>query len=71
MLIDLNCGLFHNNRPEESIDIIEPAAIASPVDAEPISWDGWDAPPDAGSRFLDDGSLGGWDDSDDNNGGFF
>lgn len=72
MLADMIGGLFHNNRPEEIIDIIEPAAIANPVDAEPVRWDGWDSPPDAGSNFLDDDSQsGGWADSDDNNGGFF
>ncbi|MGL4891677.1 MAG: DUF2076 domain-containing protein [Aeromonas veronii] len=72
MLADMIGGLFHNNRPEEIIDIIEPAAIANPVDAEPVRWDGWDSPPDAGSNFLDDDNLsGGWADSDDNNGGFF
>ncbi|WP_422840325.1 DUF2076 domain-containing protein [Aeromonas veronii] len=72
MLADMIGGLFHNNRPEEIIDIIEPAAIANPVDAEPVRWDGWDSPPDAGSNFLDDDSQSsGWADSDDNNGGFF
>lgn len=72
MLADMIGGLFHNNRPEEIIDIIEPAAIANPVDAEPVRWDGWDSPPDVGSNFLDDNNLsGGWADSDDNNGGFF
>ncbi|MFM5698757.1 DUF2076 domain-containing protein [Aeromonas veronii] len=72
MLADMIGGLFHNNRPEEIIDIIEPAAIANPVDAEPVRWDGWDSPPDAGSSFLDDDNLsGGWADGDDNNGGFF
>ncbi|MGN5051961.1 DUF2076 domain-containing protein [Aeromonas veronii] len=72
MLTDMIGGLFHNNRPEEIIDIIEPAPIANPVDAEPVRWDGWDSPPDAGSNFLDDDNLsGGWADSDDNNGGFF
>lgn len=72
MLADMIGGLFHNNRPEEIIDIIEPAPIANPVDAEPVRWDGWDSPPDAGSNFLDDDSQSsGWADSDDNNGGFF
>ena len=72
MLADMIGGLFHNNRPEEIIDIIEPAPIANPVDAEPVRWDGRDSPPDAGSSFLDDDNLsGGWADSDDNNGGFF
>ena len=72
MLADMIGGLFHSNRPEEIIDIIEPAPIANPVDAEPVRWDGWDSPPDAGSSFLDDDNLsGGWADSDDNNGGFF
>ncbi|MFQ1790243.1 DUF2076 domain-containing protein [Aeromonas veronii] len=72
MLADMIGGLFHNNRPEEIIDIIEPAAIANPVDAEPVRWDGWDSPPDAGSNFLDDDSQSsGWADSDDNNDGFF
>ncbi|WFO52199.1 DUF2076 domain-containing protein [Aeromonas veronii] len=72
MLADMIGGLFHSNRPEEIIDIIEPAAIANPVDAEPVRWDGWDSPPDVGSSFLDDASQsGGWTDSDDNNGGFF
>lgn len=72
MLADMIGGLFHNNRPEEIIDITEPAPIANPVDAEPVRWDGWDSPPDAGSNFLDDDNLsGGWADSDDNNGGFF
>ncbi|MFQ1658605.1 DUF2076 domain-containing protein [Aeromonas veronii] len=72
MLADMIGGLFHNNRPEEIIDIIEPAAIANPVDAEPVRWDGWDSPPDAGSNFLDDDNLSGsWADSDDNNSGFF
>ncbi|HHQ4525498.1 TPA: DUF2076 domain-containing protein [Aeromonas veronii] len=72
MLADMIGGLFHNNRPEEIIDIIEPAAIANPVDAEPVRWDGWDSPPDAGSNFLyDDNLSGGWADSDDNNGGLF
>ncbi len=72
MLADMIGGLFHNNRPEEIIDIIEPAPIANPVDAEPVRWDGWDSPPDAGSSFFDDDNLsGGWADSDDNNGGFF
>jgi len=72
MLADMIGGLFHSNRPEEIIDIIEPAPIANPVDAEPVRWDGWDSPPDVGSNFLDDDSQsGGWADSDDNNGGFF
>ena len=72
MLADMIGGLFHSNRPEEIIDIIEPAPIANPVDAEPVRWDGWDSPPDVGSSFLDDDSQsGGWTDSDDNNGGFF
>ena len=72
MLADMIGGLFHSNRPEEIIDIIEPAAIANPVDAEPVRWDGWDSPPDVGSSFLDDDSQSsGWADSDDNNGGFF
>ena len=72
MLADMIGGLFHNNRPEEIIDIIEPAPIANPVDAEPVRWDGWDSSPDVGSSFLDDDNLsGGWADSDDNNGGFF
>ncbi len=72
MLADMIGGLFHNNRPEEIIDIIEPAPIANPVDAEPVRWDGWDSPPDAGSNFLDDDSQSsGWADSDDNNDGFF
>ncbi len=72
MLADMIGGLFHNNRPEEIIDIIEPAAIANPVDPEPVRWDGWDSSPDIGSSFLDDDNLsGGWADSDDNNGGFF
>ncbi|MCF5859469.1 DUF2076 domain-containing protein [Aeromonas veronii] len=72
MLADMIGGLFHNNRPEEIIDIIEPAPIANPVDAEPVRWNGWDSPPDAGSSFFDDDNLsGGWADSDDNNGGFF
>ncbi|MFQ2044924.1 DUF2076 domain-containing protein [Aeromonas veronii] len=72
MLADMIGGLFHNNRLEEIIDIIEPAPIANPVDAEPVRWDGWDSPPDAGSSFLDDNNLsGGWADSDDNSGGFF
>ncbi|MBF3238686.1 DUF2076 domain-containing protein [Aeromonas veronii] len=72
MLADMIGGLFHNNRPEEIIDIIEPASIANPVDAEPVRWDGWDSPPDAGSNFLDNDNLsGGWADSDDSNGGFF
>ena len=72
MLADMIGGLFHSNRPEEIIDIIEPAAITNPVDSEPVSWDGWDSPPDAGKSFLDDDRQGsGWDDSDDNNGGFF
>ncbi|WP_033137723.1 DUF2076 domain-containing protein [Aeromonas finlandensis] len=71
MLADMIGGLFHSNRPEEIIDIIEPAPIANPVDPEPVSWNGWDSPPDASSSFLDDDSQGGWDDSDDNNGGFF
>ncbi|MFM5453461.1 DUF2076 domain-containing protein [Aeromonas veronii] len=72
MLADMIGGLFHNNRPEEIIDIIEPAAIANPVDAEPVRWNGWDSPPDVRSSFLDDDNLsGGWADSDDNNGGFF
>ncbi|HHQ4794420.1 MULTISPECIES: DUF2076 domain-containing protein [Aeromonas] len=72
MLADMIGGLFHNNRPEEIIDIIEPAPIANPVDAEPVRWDSWDSPPDVGSNFLDDDSQsGGWADSDDSNGGFF
>ncbi|MBL0626235.1 DUF2076 domain-containing protein [Aeromonas jandaei] len=72
MLADMIGGLFHSNRPEEIIDIIEPAPIANPVDAEPVRWDGWDSPPDDGGSFLDDDSQsGGWTDSDDNNGGFF
>ena len=72
MLADMIGGLFHNNRPEEIIDIIEPAAIANPVDAKPVRWDGWDSPPEVGNSFLDDDSQsGGWADSDDSNGGFF
>ncbi|WP_429137661.1 DUF2076 domain-containing protein [Aeromonas veronii] len=72
MLADMIGGLFHSNRPEEIIDIIEPAPIVNPVDAEPVRWDGWDSPPDVGSSFLDDDSQSsGWADSDDNNGGFF
>ncbi|MFM5530377.1 DUF2076 domain-containing protein [Aeromonas veronii] len=72
MLADMIGGLFHSNRPEEIIDIIEPTPIANSVDAEPVRWDGWDSPPDVGSSFLDDDNLsGGWADSDDNNGGFF
>ncbi|QXB01886.1 DUF2076 domain-containing protein [Aeromonas sp. FDAARGOS 1416] len=72
MLADMIGGLFHSNRPEEIIDIIEPAPIVNPVDAEPIRWDGWDSPPDDGGSFLDDDSQsGGWTDSDDNNGDFF
>ncbi|WP_429187095.1 DUF2076 domain-containing protein [Aeromonas veronii] len=72
MLADMLGGLFHNNRPEEIIDIIEPAPIVNPVDAEPVRWDGWDSPPDAGNNFLDDDrQSSGWADSDDNNGGFF
>lgn len=72
MLADMIGGLFHSNRPEEIIDIIEPAPITNPVDAESVRWDGWDSPPDVGSNFLDDDSQSsGWADSDDNNGGFF
>lgn len=66
LLADMLGGLFHHSRPEEIIDIIEPAAIANPVDPEPVGWDGWDLPPDAGSSFLDDDSQNsGWDDNND------